>query len=88
MSKTIPDLIEACGGPYKIAEASKSTADPIGHWAVRKWPTNGIPRTHFELVRRLAKVSVDQIHKANLALGPRRPLRRRTKAEPRQVAAA
>ena len=73
MSKTIPDLIEACGGPHKIAEASKKTRDPIGHWAVRKWPMNGIPRTHFELVRRLGRVTVDDIHTANLKVDGVRP---------------
>lgn len=86
MSKTITDLIEACGGPHKIAEASKKTRDPIGHWAVRKWPMNGIPRTHFELVRRLGRVTVDEIHTANLKVDGARPLARGRKPDLRPAA--
>jgi len=83
MSKTVDDLIKACGGPHKIAEASKKTRDPIGHWAVRKWALKGIPRMHFELVRKLAKVTIDEIHTANLKVDGVRPLARRQRAEAR-----
>ena len=72
-------------GKEAIAEASKKTRDPIGHWAVRKWPMNGIPRSHFELVRRLGGVTVDAIHTANMQVEGDRPLGRR-RPEPRAAA--
>ena len=78
----IPSFIVKPNDVLEIAEASKKTRDPIGHWAVRKWPMNGIPRTHFELVRRLGRVTVDDIHTANLKVDGVRPLASRRKPEP------
>lgn len=71
-----------------IAAASLKTDFPISHWAVRKWPKNGIPRLQMDLVCKLARVSVAKVHAANVALEAlrRRPLGRARRGEHRTAA--
>jgi hypothetical protein len=59
---TIPQIIEAAGGPKGIADASNGD---VNAWAPYKWKTNGIPQKHFDLIARLANVSIEHIHRAN-----------------------
>lgn len=57
---TIQDIIERAGGPEKIAGAIGAK-----HWAVRKWPKNGIPEKHWAALRGLTDIPIEQLHAAN-----------------------
>lgn len=70
--RTVSEIIEACGGPEKIEAASgphpKNPAKPrLSHWAVRKWPSTGIPEWHWPLLMGLASLTLDELHQANQA---------------------
>ncbi len=77
--RTITQIIEQCGGPEVIEKAAgtkvaKSGArqgkqvPKLSHWAIRKWPTSGIPEWHWPLLRTLlADLSVVELHAANEA---------------------
>lgn len=49
--QTVSDIIKACGGPAKIAAASKGV---LKKDAVYKWPTIGVPDRHWKLLMKLA----------------------------------
>ncbi len=56
----VSDIIARCGGADGVANAAGTTA-----WAVKKWPKNGIPEWHWEAVRSLCQISVDELFDAN-----------------------
>ena len=60
--RTISQIIEACGGIAKIAEASNGN---LSDWAVRKWPANGIPEKNWAMLRSLTEIDLDELHHAN-----------------------
>lgn len=77
--RTIPQIIEQCGGPEAIEKAAGTKVAKTGtkagqsipklsHWAIRKWPTSGIPEWHWPLLRTLiADLTVVELHAANEA---------------------
>ena len=60
--KTVSEIISACGGPVGIAAAS---GQDLTHWAVRKWPTIGIPERHWPLLMTLQPLTAEQLFIAN-----------------------
>jgi hypothetical protein len=60
--RTISQIIETCGGVAAIADASGSE---LSHWAVRKWPANGIPEKNWALIRSLIEIEPGELHAAN-----------------------
>jgi hypothetical protein len=71
--RTLPEIIEACGGPERIEKASGMKSGKPGqpdrprlsHWAVRKWPQTGIPERHWPLVQQLSNASIEELYGAN-----------------------
>jgi len=66
--RTIQDIIAACGGPKKIAEAvseADPSAKPLTEWAVRKWHRVGIVDRHWPVIRSLMDISPAELHEAN-----------------------
>lgn len=57
---TIADIINRCGGIEAIRKAIGTT-----DWAVRKWPSNGIPEKHWAVLRSLGAVTADELHRVN-----------------------
>jgi len=66
--RTVQDIIELCGGRDAIANEAAAREQALSAWAVKKWPRNGIPEKHWELIRALSGVSVETIYEANNAL--------------------
>jgi len=62
--RTIIEIIQACGGVMKIAEASDGN---LSDWAVRKWPASGIPEKNWALIRSLTEIETDELHAVNEA---------------------
>lgn len=60
--KSVSEIISACGGPSGIEAAS---GNRVSHWAVRKWPTIGIPERHWPLLMTLQPLTAEQIFIAN-----------------------
>jgi hypothetical protein len=68
--RTLPEIIEACGGPERIEAAAgphpvRKGKPRLSHWAVRKWPQTGIPERHWPLVQQLSGATVDELYGAN-----------------------
>ena len=62
--QTVSEIIKACGGPAKIAQASKGV---LKKDAVYKWPTIGVPDRHWKLLMKLApEVSAQMLFDANV----------------------
>jgi hypothetical protein len=77
---SIDDIIDQAGGAARIAEASSKTQKPIGHWAVYKWQTAGIPQVYWPLLMKLIPgLTVQQIFDANRELERKKRPRKRTK---------
>jgi hypothetical protein len=75
--RDVPSIIKACGGPEKIEAASgtrrrpgkRQTIPVLSHWAVRKWPSTGIPERHWPLLMKLrGDLTLDELHTANEAV--------------------
>lgn len=62
--RTIPQIIEAAGGPRQVSEA---TGGRIKADAVRKWPQIGIPDRHWPVLIELAQATPDELFEANRA---------------------
>lgn len=62
---TLEDIIRRAGGARRLAEQSSEEAGgKFSHWAVYKWPEQGIPDRYWSLVCRLADVTVEQVFAA------------------------
>lgn len=62
---TLEDIIRRAGGARRLAEqSSDASGGKFSHWAVYKWPEQGIPDRYWALVCRLADVSVEQVFAA------------------------
>jgi len=74
--RDIPAIIKDCGGPEKIEAASGTRLRPgsdkpipvLSHWAVRKWPSTGIPERHWPLLMSInPQLTLEELHVANKA---------------------
>ena len=68
---TIADILDKAGGAGAVAEALAAGDDPSlvrTYWAVVKWRKIGVPRSHYDIIAQLAKVSVAEVHAANRAI--------------------
>src|SRR5574342_63324 len=54
----VQQIIHACGGATKVADASRRTGSPVTFEAVFKWYRNGIPEAHWPLVIGLSGLTV------------------------------
>lgn len=67
--RTLNEIIVDCGGPSQIERAAgqdpRTKRPRLSHWAVRKWPSNGIPERHWPLVQQLSGASVEELYGAN-----------------------
>ena len=80
LALTVQHIIRTlCGGPDKVADASKGTDHPITAEAALKWYRNGIPERHWPLVRKLTGLAVDQIYAANRVVEQRKSERRKAR---------
>lgn len=61
--KTVSEIINDCGGPKVIAA---SAGKKLSHWAVRKWPTIGIPERHWPVLMALQPLTAEQLFIANM----------------------
>lgn len=61
---TVKEILDAAGGPGKIAEAS---AGAVSVEAVYKWPKIGIPDRHWSILMGLCDVTADELYAANVA---------------------
>lgn len=69
MFSTIDELIDAAGGEYAIAEASKGSLKEIKADAVRRWPANGIHDVHWPLLIELIPgLSAEEIYRINVSV--------------------
>ena len=74
MTRTIKQIIQAAGGPKKIAAATQKTARPISSKSVYDWPTIGIPERHWPVLIKLAKSSPEELMRVNAKARASRPL--------------
>lgn len=61
---SISDIIKRAGGPEAIAARANGK---LSRWAVYKWPSNGIPASHWPILIELAKVTANELLAANVA---------------------
>jgi hypothetical protein len=61
---TVKEILDAAGGPGKIADAS---AGAVSIEAVYKWPKIGIPDRHWPCIMGLCDVTADELLAANVA---------------------
>jgi hypothetical protein len=61
---TVKEILDAAGGPGKIAEASEGV---VSVEAVYKWPKIGIPDRHWPFIMGLCDVSAAELLAANIA---------------------
>ena len=66
-NRDVRTIIDAAGGPKKIAEATRDTKRPIIAKSVYDWPRLGIPERHWPIIIALAKASADELLRANVA---------------------
>ena len=60
--KTVSEIISDCGGPLAIEAHSEGR---VSHWAIRKWPANGIPDKHWPLIIAMKGFTAEQLLAAN-----------------------
>lgn len=61
--RSVKEILDAAGGPAKIAEAS---AGAVSVEAVYKWPKIGVPDRHWSILMGLCNVAADELYAANL----------------------
>jgi hypothetical protein len=81
----VRSLIKSCGGPAKVADATRETAYPVTVEAVFKWYRNGIPEDHWPVVMALGGCTLEQIYSANRVVEQQSPARK-AKREARAAA--
>lgn len=72
---TVAEIITKAGGAVAVSAALAASGDPDlarTYWAVTKWKKIGVPRSHYDIIARLAKVSVSELHAANRAADEQR----------------
>lgn len=79
MSRSVEDLIELAGGLESVAKQAMRK-----HWAVRKWPENGIPEPHWKIFIE-AGATTDELHAANERVRCERAESTEAGAEPAHV---
>jgi hypothetical protein len=83
MRRTIPQLIEAAGGPKAIEAATKKSPWPLKGKSVHDWSSVGIHERHWPALLKLIKdCSVEELFEANRKVRARpRPTSRAVRAE-------
>ena len=64
---TVKEILDAAGGPTKIAEASEASDGAVSVEAVYKWPKIGIPDRHWPVIMGLCDVTAAELLAANIA---------------------
>lgn len=65
---TVPDIIRLSGGPDAIEAEATLRGAKLTAWAVKKWPQNGIPEKHWEMLMGMCGANIENLYAANQAV--------------------